>query len=187
MVACRGGAGALHAAAIGSPCMHTPTHPSPASLSTAPSRPDSLARSTRGHKELRGEMVELGAWRVRAAWHAAVPVPIAPVQPLHQPDLWLHPPPAQLQTAGIRHCCVQFLRAMVTLYSPMQPAAQCQLSMGCGAGKRAFHAWRQRQQAQLCPPCCRRPSTLTCPGWSSGNWLCDSPINHIQNPAETPG
>jgi len=132
-------------------------------------------------------MVELGAWRVRAAWHAAVPVPIAPVQPLHQPDLWLHPPPAQLQTAGIRHCCVQFLRAMVTLYSPMQPAAQCQLSMGCGAGKRAFHAWRQRQQAQLCPPCCRRPSTLTCPGWSSGNWLCNSPTNHIQNPAETPG
>jgi hypothetical protein len=87
---------------------------------------------------------------MRAAWHASVLVPTAPMQPLHQGDLGLHPPLAQLHAAGIWRCGVPLLCAVLTLYSLKQSAIHCQLPVGCGAGKHAVRARRQHQQVQLC-------------------------------------
>jgi hypothetical protein len=60
----------------------------------------------------------------------------------------LHPPPAKLHAADIWFCGLYLLCVMLTLYSPVPSAVQCQLSVGCDAGKRAGHAGCQRQQAQ---------------------------------------
>jgi hypothetical protein len=99
----------------------------------------------------------------------------------------LHPPPAKLHAADIWFCGVHLLCVMLTLYSPVPSAVQCQLPVGCDAGKRAGHARCHRQQAQFCLPRCRHSFMRTCPSWSSVNELCNATTNHIQNPAGTPG
>lgn len=99
----------------------------------------------------------------------------------------LHSPPAKLHTADIWFCGLHLLCVMLTLYSPVPLAVQCQLSVGCDAGKHAGHARCHRQQAQLCLPRCRHSFMWTSPSWSSANELCNASTNHIQNPAGTPG